>query len=829
MKKTVLALLLIALLLCCSLALASCSKKNPTTTDDPESSGLPSEERPEADEIFNVLAADGIVVIEGQNSFTIEVGNEITVLQLHKYVEVAEGIDWMIATDVSMQEEIVNKTVALNEGDNVFYVYCYNEDESVMENYVITIHRKGSFTVSFEGIPETQTVVEGKFAVIPAAKPMKEGYEFAEWDFDFSKPVSGNVTVYAKWTPKSYKITYDTNLGVLSGAKEVTVVYGEEVTLAIPEREGFIFADWYFGDQCVKSGVWTIASDVTLTARWANDSYTVTFDPAGGTMEGSTVVEVAYGAPITFPVPVKDGFTFGGWYDGDTLCLDGSYDYTKDLNLVARWNERSATLTFFENGGSKNSYTETMSFGAELPVPEREGFTFGGWFSDIALTEKVTSVPEQSMRLYAWWTEEGKPGEFVYESSGMSYKVTARVDRESTVLVPAYIGGRKTLDAIPRPNADAGVHLEKDSISVKVDRTEQIVATFVPKHEGDDATLTYTSNKPQVATVDENGVITAHKTGSCVITVRNEAGNYEALCIVVVEATAKNPEAGLTVDPTTATMIPGETLELVITLISEYEGDDKTISFLSTDPTVVFVDENGNLEALALGSSNILISDPYGLQAVCTVTVVEKKAYDNPGITLDSETVTLTEEEQVTVNATFVPTYQGDDTTLIWETDNDQVATVEGGVITAVGVGDCTITVKSVDGTYEKTITVSVSAKKVANENPGITLDSESVTLTEEEQVTVNATFVPTYQGDDTTLLWETDNDQVATVEGGVITAVGAGDCTITVKSIDGTYEKTVTVSVSAKAVDPEPDSDPEVDPEPEVEPEPDVEAEDEE
>ena len=62
-----------------------------------------------------------------------------------------------------------------------------------------------------------------------------------------------------------------------------------------------------------------------------------------------------------------------------------------------------------------------------------------------------------------------------------------------------------------------------------------------------------------------------------------------------------------------------------------------------------------------------------------------------------------------------------------------------------------------------------------------------------------------------------------------MITAVGAGDCTITVKSIDGTYEKTVTVSVSAKAVDPEPDSDPEVDPEPEVEPEPDVEAEDEE
>ncbi|MBP3321260.1 MAG: InlB B-repeat-containing protein, partial [Clostridia bacterium] len=683
MKKTVLAFLLIALLLVSSVMLASCSKKNKTTSDLPESENSPSEEAPIiAGDIFKVLASDGIVVIESGNNFTIEVGYETTILQLHKYVEVADGIEWMIATDVSMQEEIVNKTVALNEGENIFFVYCYNADESIMENYVITIRRQGSYTVSFEGISETQSVVEGQFASIPVGKPTKEGYDFAEWDFDFTKPVNGDVTIYAKWSPKSFKITYDANLGVLSGAKEVTVVYGEEVTLATPSRDGFVFADWYYGDTCVKSGVWTIPSDVKLTARWANDSYTVTFDPAGGTMEGATVVEISYGAPITFPVPVKDGFTFGGWYDGDTLCLDGSYEYTKDLNLVARWNERSATLTFFENGGSKNSYTETMSFGAALPVPEREGFTFGGWFSDIELTKKVSTVPEESMRLYAWWSEEGKPGEFVYESSGMSYKVTARVDRESTVLVPTYIGGRKTLDAIPRPNAEAGVYLEKDNLSVKIDRTQQIIATFIPKFEGDDTTLVYESNKKQIATVDENGVITAHKTGSCVITVRNEATGFEAFCVVIVESTEKNPSAGITIDPSTATMIPGEELVLNVTLVSEYADDDKTLTFLSTEPSVVFVDEKGNLQALTLGSSNILISDAYGLQNVCTVTVVEKKPNENPGITLDKESVTLTEEEQVTVNATFVPTYQGDDTTLLWETDNDQVATVEGGVIT---------------------------------------------------------------------------------------------------------------------------------------------------
>ena len=716
MKKTVLALTLIALLLGVLLVFSSCSKDKTDTTDLPAGGSSPSEEAPVQTEIFKVLASDGIVVVGSGNSFTIEVGYDITVLQLHKYVEVAEGIEWMVATDVSMQEEIVNKTVALKEGENVFFVYCYTEDESVMENYVLTIRRQGSYLLSFEGITETQSIVEGGFAAVPGSRPVKEGYEFVEWDFDFSKPVSASTTVSAKWAPKTFKITYNPNLGVLSGSKEVSVVYGEEVTLALPTREGFIFADWYYGDTCVKSGVWTIASDVTLTARWANDSYTVTFDPAGGTVEGSTVIEISYGAPITFPIPVRDGFTFGGWYDGETLCHDGSYEYTKDLNLVAKWNERSATLTFFENGGSKNSYTETMTFGSALPTPVRTGFTFGGWYSDIELTEKVTSVPEQSMRLYAWWIEEGKPGEFIYEPSGMSYKITARVDRESTALVPSYIGGRKTLDAIPKANQNAGVTLDRDSLSVKVDRTQQIVATFVPKFEGDDTTLVYESNKPQIATVDENGVISAHKTGSCVITVRNEATGLEAFCVIIVEATQKNPEAGITVDPAVVTLIPGEELQLVLTLISEYADDDKTLTFLSSDPTVVMVDEAGELQALALGSSNILISDAYGLQAVCTVTVVEKKANANPGITLDKESVNLTEEEQVTVNATFVPTYQGDDETLIWSSDNEQVATVEGGVITAVGAGECTVTVKNADGSYEKTITVSVSAKTVEPE-----------------------------------------------------------------------------------------------------------------
>ncbi|MBQ8399826.1 MAG: InlB B-repeat-containing protein [Clostridia bacterium] len=800
MKKITIVSAFLLVLLMISVVFVGCNNnKIVATGSDVGGESSESSEPVEQEDLFKIFAADGIVVLESGNTFTIEVGNETTVLQLHKYVTVAEGIKWMVASDISMQDEIKNKILSLEEGDNLFYVYCYTDDESVMENYVVKIHRQGSYDVTFEGISAKQTVTEGAYAKEPSEKPAKEGYEFAGWDFDFTKPVKSDVTVYAKWTPKSYKITYDAGLGTLEGSKTVTVVYGEEITLAVPQRDGFIFADWYYGEECVKSGVWMITSDVTLSARWANDSYTVTFNPNGGTMNASTVVEVSYGAPIVFPVPVKDGFTFGGWYDGETLCLDGTYDYTKDLNLVAKWNERSSTLTFFENGGSKNSYTETLPFGSTLPIPVRSGFTFGGWFSDIELTKPVTSVPDESMRLYAWWTEEGKPGEFIYEASGMSYKVTARVDKESTSLVPAYIGGRKVLDALPRPNPDAGIVLERDNLTIKIDRFVQIVATFIPEFEGDDMTLTYSSNKPEVANVDKNGMVTAYSAGACVVTICNEATGYEAICIIIVDTTAKNPDAHLTVAPKEELLLPGEELDLTVDFVPEYSDDVTKLIFTSTVPEILTVDDTGKVQALALGEGKIIVTNAYGsLQAVCTFTVVEKKPNQNPGITLDQEALTIYLGENATVNAVFVPTYEGDDTTLIWTSDKPEIATVENGKITAVAVGECVVTVANADASYSKTVAVKVEKK--ANENAGITTDVEELTLSVGEQGTITATFIPLYDGDDLTLVWSCDKPVIATVENGKITAVAVGECVVTVTNIDASFSKTVAVKVEKKA-----------------------------
>lgn len=73
-----------------------------------------------------------------------------------------------------------------------------------------------------------------------------------------------------------------------------------------------------------------------------NRDFTVTFDPNGGTIDGEggiAVKQAKYGEKIEFPVPVRPGYSFGGWFNGDMLCEDGVFQYVQDLNLIARWRE----------------------------------------------------------------------------------------------------------------------------------------------------------------------------------------------------------------------------------------------------------------------------------------------------------------------------------------------------------------------------------------------------------------------------------------------------------------------------------------------------------
>ena len=707
----------VLLLIVFIVAIVACAKKGDGTgtgTDAPTTAPVSTpvdettskSEKPTKDwgEIFRITPDDTVTVSGSGSAYDLYVANDITYLQMYKYILVPEGIEWTIATDADMKETIPSKTVVLNEGTSTFYVHCQDPENTVSGNYILQVHRTEHCVVAFEGISEVQTLSQGEFANPPEQTPQKDGYTFVAWEFDFSQPVNASVTVSAVWQANSYTITYDPD-GAEMEMKTQQIAFGEPLTLPMPTKDGFTFAGWFYNDTPIESGMWVIPSDVTLKAHWTGNTYTVTFDAAGGKFTGESPVKVAYGETITLPVPIRDGFVFAGWYNGETLCTDGPYTYTQDLNLVAHWNENATTLTFFENGGSKNSYTTVIAQGGELPVPTRSGYTFGGWFRDINLSEQVTEVPNHSMKLYAWWTEEGKPSEFVYELSGLSYRVTDRVDPLSNAKVPKYIGGIKTVNAISEVNPDAGLKLENDMLNVHVGRTAEIHATFIPYRAGDDTNLTYSSSDPKIATVDEKGVVTGVAAGHCFVTVTNEASGVNAPCVVIV-AEDKNPAASLSFAEKTYNVKIGKTVTPEVVYVPEYDDDPVELKFMSENPAIASIDEKGVVTGLAEGSCKIFVADLFGKSAECTVVVEEAKA----SLTLSAEKAELETGESLTVTAVYEPAKEGDDTALTWKSSDESVATVDNGVITGVGEGNCIIIVFNADASCTKTVSVTVKA-----------------------------------------------------------------------------------------------------------------------
>ena len=247
------------------------------------------------------------------------------------------------------------------------------------------------------------TVEKGSLPQLPA-DPVREGYVFAGWylgdaKFDASTALTESVTLVARWTAKTYTVTFDTAGG--STATPATVAHGGTVTAPEGiEREGYDLVGWYLGETAYDFTA-PVTGDITLVARWEIHTYTVTFDTAGGNM--ATPATVAHGGTVTAPEGIeREGYDFVGWYLGET-AYDFTTPVTGNLSLVARWQVKTFTVTFFNADGSLLK-TETVEWGgaATAPVPPAgtETTIFAGWdkaFDHVTENLTVTATYAQKM------------------------------------------------------------------------------------------------------------------------------------------------------------------------------------------------------------------------------------------------------------------------------------------------------------------------------------------------------------------------------------------------------------------------------------------------
>ncbi|RKN82014.1 InlB B-repeat-containing protein [Paenibacillus ginsengarvi] len=280
-----------------------------------------------------------------------------------------------------------------------------------IHTYTVTFATNGGTAVS------NQTVSYGGTAAAPAA-PTKTGSTFGGWykdaglttAYNFSSAITGNTTLYAKWTLNNYTVTYASNGGTAVNSQTVTY-NGTATEPANPTKTGYTFGGWYkdVGLTTAFSFAAAITGNTTLYAKWTVNSYTVAFESNGGTaVSGQTV---SYGGKATTPAaPAKAGDTFGGWYSDVGLSTAFSFAsaVTADVTLYAKWTPAVYTVTFATNGGTAVS-GQSVNYGGtatEPAAPAKTGYTFGGWYSDAGLTADFlfTTAITGNTTLYAKWT-----------------------------------------------------------------------------------------------------------------------------------------------------------------------------------------------------------------------------------------------------------------------------------------------------------------------------------------------------------------------------------------------------------------------------------------
>ena len=212
------------------------------------------------------------------------------------------------------------------------------------------------YTITFDtaGGSEIAPITQDYGTNITApANPTRKGYTFKGWDKEIPETMPAeNITVKAQWEINQYTIAFDTN-----GGSEIAPIkqdYGTNITApADPTREGYTFIGW---DRDIPEIM--PAENITVTAQWEINRYTITFDTAGGSEIAPITQD--YGTNITSPAdPTREGYTFIGWDKAIPTTMPA-----ENITVTAQWKDSekpTGEIKISEN--SWKAFLNNITFG----------------------------------------------------------------------------------------------------------------------------------------------------------------------------------------------------------------------------------------------------------------------------------------------------------------------------------------------------------------------------------------------------------------------------------------------------------------------------------
>ncbi len=329
-------------------------------------------------------------------------------------------------------------------------------------SYVIfgIVLQKDSYLVKFDtqgGNNLTDLVIKEGTKIEGISSPTKKGYTFEgwyigdkKWDLDADK-IKGNTTLTAKWTPNENTITYiDYKTGKKYESKfktDETVVLSANTFV----NQGSVFVGWALSPngEIVYSNCDTIkmgAEAITLYAVWTSDIYNLILNVGNGRIEGEYKTSFSPNEAVTLPTPVLEFYTFDGWYDSNNNRVEIiSKGTSKDVALTAKYKPIQYSISYVLNGG-KNNIDNPNTYSAEEIItflsPERQDYSFNGWYLDEALTIPIyeTALGKGgNITLYASWDLSI----FSFELISGGYSVIGYSGSSAIVDIPGEYNGVK--------------------------------------------------------------------------------------------------------------------------------------------------------------------------------------------------------------------------------------------------------------------------------------------------------------------------------------------------------------------------------------------------
>ena len=252
---------------------------------------------------------------------------------------------------------------------------------------------------------------------------------------------------------------------------------------------------------------------------------------------------------------------------------------------------------------------------------------------------------------------------------------------------------------------------------------------------------------------------------------------------------------GVSLNNNTLTLNAGDTSTLIATVLPT-NATNKSVTWSTNNSTVASVN-NGTVTAHAKGQATIRVTTADGgYSASCVVTVNEvSTTVSVQGVTLSTNTLSMKVGGTTTLTANIRPS-NATNKNVTWSS-NSAVASVSNGLVTANSVGQATIRVTTEDGGYSDSCIVTVSETTTTTSVTGVTLNSHTLTMNKIGGTqTLSYTITPS-NATNQNVTWSTSVPTVASINNGIVTANANGSTVITIRTTDGGYTDTCTVTVN--------------------------------